>query len=332
MNQRGFIPIIVLIGVLAISGIGVAGVLYLNKTIPNITLSSKNNSEFTFSPNQSTPSASSNPQSSPQHLSAFQILLGRNRVAQPSLVPSPSAAIKASSPTPTSHPTSTSRSTQVPSPTPAARKNTCDINVIYGKLGGGASDPLLVTLTYSFSGFNNTYMTGAQWDFNGDGNWDTDMNQSNGIIEHTYGGAGSYIVKLQVKGSDGSVTDVCSKSVTVPSGITVRVTGRIYADVNCNNFPDPSEIGVANAQVRIIKLPEYSIYSEFNTDGSGNFNFSQNIQPNDSLSVNVDTGVVPYGYKSNPKFNGPNYSLGGSQTSMNIDIPIVPVENVGACF
>lgn len=316
MNQRGFTLLHIVIGVLFIGLVGIF--IYSKQT--SITKSpegSKNQS-------QATPSASVTSSSSPTTKVSPSLLPAK------SPIPKPSSSLR-----PTSSPTPTSTQAAPPSKVSTTKKNTCEANVIYAKLGGGASNPLFVTLVYSFtsSGSGNVYMTGAQWDFDGDGNWDTDMKQSNGTMEHTYSSGGNYNVKLRLQASDGSTTDICSKSVTVPSGVTVRVTGRIYADVNCNNFPEPDEKGVANAPVRISKLPEHSIYAELNTDGNGNFNFSQNIQLNDSLSVSVNSGVVPEGYKSNPKFTAPNYSLGGSQTSMNLDIPIVPIDsiNAGAC-
>lgn len=228
MNQSGLIPIIFLISVLVIASVGVAGTLYLNKTIPDITFSGKDNQEFTFSPNPSTASGKSSTPADTQHLSAFQIILNRfknNLIPSSSpistVVPKP---ITPSQTTTSPKPVTTSTQTANPTPTPTptstpvpVKKNTCDINVIYGKLGGAASDPLLVTLVYSFSGYNNVYMTGAQWDFDGNGSWDTDLKQSNGTIEHTYSQSGTYNVKLQLQGSDGSITDVCTKSVTVSS-------------------------------------------------------------------------------------------------------------------
>lgn len=224
MNQKGLIPILILIGLVVVTTIAVGGVLYINKTLPDFKIQSNTNTEFTYSPPPT--SSNSNSQSNTQHLSAFQILLGRIR-ATPSSSPSPSPIVSIPTPTPTTRPSPTVGVSATPTPTPApvVRKNTCDVNVIYGKLDPSQiSSPLLVTLIYSFISYNNVYMTGAQWDFDGDGSWDTDMSQSNGTIEHTFSNSGTYNVKLRVKGSDGSITDVCSKSVTVNSPATPTPT------------------------------------------------------------------------------------------------------------
>ncbi|MEK7521300.1 MAG: PKD domain-containing protein [Patescibacteria group bacterium] len=300
-SQHGFTPVLILLVVLAVGAIG--GVAYVKIKSKIVSIETPASQSLT----QAAPSAQPTTESDKP-------------------TPIPTSQNKSSTPKPTTTPK--------PTPTPTPKKNPCSINVTYGKLGGGSSDPLLVTLISSFSSYNNTYMTGAQWDFDGNGSWDTDLKQSNGIIEHTYGRSGTYNPRLQLQASDGSMTNVCTKGITVPSGITVRVTGRIYADTNCNTLPEPNEVGVGGAPVVLSKMPEYSVYAETTTDGGGNFSFSQNIQPNDSLNVSIDHGVVPSGYKSNPKFNPPTYGLGGSQTSMNIDIPIVPIDsiNAGACY
>lgn len=329
MDQKGLIPILLLIGLIIISGVGVAGTFYLSKTVPSITPFSKGE-QFTFSPHPSSIPTGSNTQSPIQRLSALQMISGRGKVSPSSPSPIP-LVIKSPSPAPPSYPTPMPSSVQVAAPTPASPKNTCDVNVIYGKLGGGASDPLLVTLIASFTSHNSAYLTGAQWDFDGNGSWDTDLKQLNGNMEHTYPQAGTYTAKLQVQGSDGSMTDVCSKSLTVPSGITVKLTGRVYADVNCNDTPEPNEKGVAGATVEIMKMPEFFTYATLTTDSNGYYNFSQNIQPNDALSVSPISGVVPSGYKINPYHHDPTFALNSNQSSINVDIPLIPYENVGAC-
>lgn len=116
MNQQGLIPIIFLISLLVISSVGVAGTLYLNKTIPDFTSGNKDQ-EFTFSPNPSATFSESNSQGASQHVSAFQILLNRfknnktSSSSSPSVYPSPT--LKASTSLQT-----TSSVTVTPTPTP----------------------------------------------------------------------------------------------------------------------------------------------------------------------------------------------------------------------
>ncbi|MDD2823439.1 MAG: SdrD B-like domain-containing protein [Candidatus Daviesbacteria bacterium] len=247
-----------------------------------------------------------------------------------------SSAQTKNSPTSTISPTKSKSQTSTPTPTStkaptfSVQKNTCGVEVVYGKMGGISSDPLLVTLVASFTSHNNAYLTGAKWDFEGNGSWDTDLKQSNGQMEHTYPQAGTYTAKLQVQGSDGTYTDICSKSLTVPSGTTVRLTGKVYEDINCNGVPEPSEKGVANATVTIDNT-QTSASTTVNTDSNGNYSFSQNVQSNSYVSLSPGFSPVPPGYKSNPYFTEPTLALNSNQSSVNVDLPLIPNENVGAC-
>lgn len=302
MSQKGFAPIYLLV---ALAVVSVVGIIYF-KGPGSVKNTQEQASVLTISTSP-TP----------------QLLAIKGKLSPTA---KPTSSIKLSL-TPTTVPTTTSIST----PTPPAEKNTCAVNVIYGKLGGGASDPLLVTLVAAFTSSNGAYLAEAQWDFDGNGSWDTDSKSLNGNMEHTYPQAGTFTPKLQVKGSDGSMTGVCNGSLTVPSGTTVRLTGRVYADINCNNTPEPSESGIAGATVQIMKMPEYSVFATLTTDNNGYYNFSQNVQPNDALSVSPTFGAVPSGYKSNPYFNASVFALNSSQSSINVDIPLVPYANLGAC-
>lgn len=330
MNQKGLIPILILIAVVVLSGAGIAGTLYVSKTIPDFTALNKQSRELSASSSALLNPDNPMPQVPAKRLSVFEILLQRGRISQKTPSSSPPASAKMSIPTPSPSVSVVATTAPTATPTPAARKNTCDVNVTYGKLGGGFSHSLLVTLIYSYSSYNNSYMTGAQWDFTGDGTFDTNMSQSNGTIEHTYPAAGTYTAKLKVQGSDGATTDVCSKSVTVPSGIEIKATGKVYEDLDCDNFPDPSENGVGGAAVRIIKMPENYIYYELNANSNGNYSFSQYIQPDSSLSMAVEPGVAPDGYYSSPKFTATTYTLGNSQTTRNLDIPLITLESINS--
>lgn len=96
--------------------------------------------------------------------------------------------------------------------------STCDINALATPINPNEhfDNPLTVQFAYAAKYKISKYVTGAQWDFEGDNKWDTDMSLSNGTIAHVFSKEGSYNVKLQLQMSDGEITPVCSKTVTVP--------------------------------------------------------------------------------------------------------------------
>lgn len=234
-------------------------------------------------------------------------------------------------PTPTSARTSTPTTakftptpTRVPTATPTpVRKNSCEAHVTYGKLNGDTSNPLLVTLVYSFTGYNNTYMTGAQWDFDGNGTWDTDLKQSNGTIEHTYE-SGTYHPRLQLQDSNGSMTDVCTGEVVV-SGIDVTLIGKAYNDLNCNHLLDVGETGIPGASITIMDA-NGTVYSTASTNGDGDYTFTKNIKPSESLTLlaanNGDRGGV---------YNPPAVTLSASKRTGIINLPYVSPDRYGYC-
>lgn len=213
-----------------------------------------------------------------------------------------------SSPTSKLTPKPTVTTSITPTQALASRKNTCNVNIVYGKLGGTKPDPLMVTLVYSFSGEGDAYMTGAQWDFNGDGNWDTDMSQSNGTVEHTYSSGGNYNVKLRLQASDGSTTDVCSETVSLQGAIEVSLKGQVYRDTNCNDTKDEGEEGVGGISFTIMSSGGL-IYQSAVSDSGGNYSFSKKISVNDSLPLilapNDHSNVFP---DKSLTLNSQNYS------------------------
>lgn len=104
--------------------------------------------------------------------------------------------------------------TQTAAPTPTATPGpTCSINSTNTSYGGPA--PLTITFAYGASYHSSSnYVTGVQWDVQGDGGWDTDFGY-NPNITHTYNTAGRYDVKMQVKLLDGSTSPVCTKPISV---------------------------------------------------------------------------------------------------------------------
>lgn len=255
----------------------------------------------------------------------------------PTIVPSPTSS-QAISSTPTVKaqvsvtvvPTVKLRATSIPdSPTPPP-KSTCSINVQATPLDPNSNfdNPLTVLLTYSVNPVGNKYMIGAQWDFEGNGSWDTDMSQANGSISHTYSSNGSYNVKLQLKMSDGEITPACTKTVTVPMGITVSLTGKVFSDVNCNGRLDPDEKGMPGITVNIFRIPEFSIYTAIISDSNGNYNFTKVISLQGSLSIQPGDVADPY-YSIETSRN--SVTLNSSQLSINQDLPEVPNEKLSAC-
>lgn len=134
-------------------------------------------------------------------------------VFEPTVTPIPTKIVVVPSKIPTKIITPTSTPippTSTPLPNPP-RELRCEISA--SPMAGPA--PLEVTLTYIVLNIgNDAYVTGAQWDFNGDGNWDTDLNINTGRVNYTYSDVGVYTVKLKTKLSDGRITE-CSSSIGV---------------------------------------------------------------------------------------------------------------------
>jgi PKD repeat protein len=171
-------------------------------------------------------------------------------------------------------------------------------------------------------------MSGAQWDFDGNGSWDTDMSQANGTTTHVYSNNGTYTVKLQLKMSDGTTTNICSKSVTVPSGFNVKMTGRVYEDVNCNDMQEPDEKGISGVTVSFYLMPSWTHYADVTSDSNGYYELSRNLSPGDSLTIQP-ANVAPAGYKIHD--DGHTITLNAAQPSINMDLPQVPASSVGQC-
>lgn len=226
------------------------------------------------------------------------------------------------SPTTAPKATITHKPTSTPSPTPKP-KPTCAISVT-----ADSGNTMALKLIYSLSTVNNTYMTAAQWDFTGDGTWDTDWSQQNGTLSHTFPSPGSYTVKLHLQTSDGQTTDTCSKSVSVPQGFTVTFTGKAYNDINCNNVLDSGETYVSGATVYLFKMPEYSLYQTLTTNSAGDFSYSEVLAAGESLSIKPSVlGSSTYGVY----FSASTYILNSSMTSSSSSLAVIPNENRENC-
>ncbi len=236
--------------------------------------------------------------------------LAQNSGTTPTLIPSPEA-----------QPTST------PSPTPKP-KHRCEINYTE------ASSENSADLSYAFIPADGTsYMTKARWDFDADGAWDTDLSQSNGYINHTFPSGGTHTVKLQLEASDGSLTDVCTKTITITPRINVSVSGLVFSDNNCDKSLDIGESGISGVTVNIFKNPEWALIGTVTTDESGYYNFSKTISNNESLSI-ISSAVAAPGYKGTSSLPPSIAGLSKSFTHATINHPLIPnsIAGVGQCF
>lgn len=245
----------------------------------------------------------------------------------PSSVSSPLPAI---SPSPT--PRSVSKVTPTPSPSPkpastpivVKKVSTCSVNAP----GVSEDDPMKLNLSAAVLTSGGRYITGTQWDFEGDGSWDTDFSQGTSFISHKYSQNGSFNTRVQVKMSDGETTDVCSRTVTVPQGVKVSFTGQVYRDVNCNGIHEPNEGGISGVEVNFF-TPEYYLYKTIATDGNGYYNLSVYINQGDALELKSSSVAAP-GYKLYQSSYPPT-ALNAAFPTINKDLPQVPNENIGSC-
>ncbi len=241
-----------------------------------------------------------------------------------------SASLPLPSVSPSSTPRSVSKTTPTPSPFPkpsstpvvAKKISTCSVNALTN-----SNNPLAIDFYSGVSTFDNKYIISSQWDFNGDGTWDTDMSSSNSTT-YTYSGNGTYTAKLRVKLSDGEITDTCTKSVTVPQGVKVSFTGQIYRDVNCNGTHEPNEGGISNVEVNFF-TPEYNLYKTITTDANGYYDLSMYISQSDSITLKSSSVAAP-GYKIHQS-NYPHTTINAAFPTINKDLPQVPNENIGSC-
>lgn len=336
MSQKGFIPIfVILIGLVTVGG-GVVAVEtrthFLSKAFSPGTETVKE-STSSASLTESLEYALPSPKAS-KHKSAVEYLKERF-LRKPS--PTPTPPVKTPIPKASSSVNPKNVSIPTSQPTTAAavagKKPTCSINVLSSDQGANVS-----RLIYAYEANGGSrYMIAAQWDFDGDGSWDTDMSSGNGEVTHTFS-PGGHTIKLKVKGSDEIVTDVCSKYVNIPNLISVSFTGQVFSDNNCNDVWDPNEQGLSGITVRFDKQ-DIAFYRTVTTDPKGNYNLTESIPENDSLTLKPvvdlnngrDPSIVTYSpYKIH--YMAPYATLNSSYRSINKDLPLVPSENISNCF
>jgi len=242
--------------------------------------------------------------------------------------PTPSIIAPTTTPEPTATPTSSPTST--PTPTPPS---TCGVNALAAPLNPEESFDNLLTLllTYAASYKVNKYVVAAQWDFDGNGSWDTDMSLSNNQIPHTFPSYGNHTVKLRLKMSDGEITADCSKVVTVPMGIEVKVSGKVYSDDNCDDYKENSEAGMPDVPVTVY-LEKTNTYGNLRTDTNGNYELTKIIDPSNYVLVQSTTeSITGYTLHSSSRNQVQTYTLNNNQKQITVDLSQVPLDSVSMC-
>lgn len=346
--MKGFIQIPLLIILLVGAGTGIYFIQQKTNLIPQtienfqaLTIllnqqtatTSAEHQPYTYESLQSTPRTtfSSNPV-----ISAFELLLQRRTSQTPSVT---TASPKNTTPSPTPRSTTTTTATTTPTPNPAASPkasptpssssgtsntttSTCSINVQATPLDSNSffDSPLTVELIYSAQYTGNKYVTGAQWDFNNDGVWDTDMSLANGTIAHTYPDNNSYVVRLKLQMSDGEITPVCSKTIIIPIGFAVKLNGQVYYDSNCNNIKDNNETGFPAMEMSIMN-PNGLVYDTIASDNNGNYSFTKSLGPGQSLIIQ------PYPLDHNLVYPPATVTLNQSQPNATVNISTCPQQS-----
>ncbi len=182
-NQHGNVPFIVVI-------IIVVAIVAIGAWLKSNQMKNQKASELA-SPS---PIASESPSPSPKFI-----------ITAASANPSPAA-----SPQPPSTPQTQASQQPSPSQSPAPHV----ICYVYFDPTTGQA-PVDVKLIYGASYSGDDYVTNVQWDWDGDGNWDTDFSTNNQHLSHIYTQPGSYTAKMHLQTKNGLTSDVCSNTITI---------------------------------------------------------------------------------------------------------------------
>jgi hypothetical protein len=151
--------------------------------------------------------------------------------------------------------------------------------------------PLYVTLSTSGPGFDYTYagIAGYQWDFDGDGTWDTGL-VSSSLIGHIYTQNGTYKPKLRARSSKNTWTPTCDYSYTIVVGETPEYTNdsisidKINPSVTISKSTQETVVGFA------ISTKDKGIPIRFEGDDINNYNHSYGIT--ESSGADMDAGML----------------------------------------
>lgn len=257
-------------------------------------------------------------------------------LAGSSVMPSPSADMF--SPTPTTFPTgpyqptptTTIGVTPTNTPTPARTPNPPLINISYPSemqsIEMGATQTLCVV---DVPAGGDTSGLQRRHNINDQG-WSGYVNHFTLCFDPK---EGLNRISLQYKNSFGDESVVYTRQFNFHrlENITVTISGQIYRDENCNGVRNTGESNISvSTIVRMFKIPEFYIYGEVNSNSSGSFSFSTTIREDESITLQPIV-QSPSGYKSNPNYESPSFTLNSSNRNASLDYPQVPNEFVGTC-
>lgn len=118
-------------------------------------------------------------------------------------------------------------------------------------------------------------------------------------------------------------------STATPWSFPVKLTGQVYEDVNCNDRQEPDEKGIPGVTINIILTPSWTLYSTVTSDSNGYYTYATTLPSQNSYITFRPAYVALPGY--NIRAAEHDVTLSVSQSSMNINLPLVPSANIGQC-
>jgi len=146
-----------------------------------------------------------------------------NLLPTPTLMPTPTlipTTIPTRRPTrvpskvPTKSPTSSTQNTSVPTSAPIQSSNNNNFYCFINAQAQNEGVPSTYNLVCGVGNLGSATSAEFQWDYNGDGNWDSDFSQSNCSTNYTYTTQGIYNVKMKAKTPDGQIAE-CTTSIGI---------------------------------------------------------------------------------------------------------------------
>ena len=140
-------------------------------------------------------------------------------------------------------------------------------------------------------------------------------------------------IYLQYKNQSGDESPIYTRQFNFHrvANIATVISGQVFADSNCNGTRDADESEIkANVNLRFLKMPDNIVDGSLTTGIAGAFSYTKNL----AESASVDIRIVPDNnsyYQTNPKITYPTVTLNKNSTSVQINIPMVPIENLSAC-
>ena len=131
---------------------------------------------------------------------------------------------------------------------------------------------------------------------------------------------GQNSLQLQYKNGAGDESGIYQRQFMFHQNqnITVSLNGQAYNDQNCNNSKDTGEQGVGRVNITIMETSG-KVDGQVSTDGNGNYNFSETIAPD--ASVTLQPNRVDHTYN----WNSPSpVTLNATNKSATLDIAIMP--------